>query len=102
MHFYKQNPPEPKTPTTYKIIFQGRYEIHHDTRLYKLLPNGEKQLIPLEKYKGYRAYTIDGTRHKVHTLMAQCFIPNPQNRSCVRHLNNKPTDNRLSNLEWTR
>jgi DNA-binding CsgD family transcriptional regulator len=35
-----------------------------------------------------------------HRLVAEAFIPNPDNLPIVRHLNNNPSDNRKSNLCW--
>lgn len=36
----------------------------------------------------------------VHRAMALAFIPNPDNKPMVNHLNAKRDDNRLDNLEW--
>lgn len=45
---------------------------------------------------------IDGQRRYeyIHRLMAKAFIPNPHNFPVVRHLNDIPHDNDLSNLCW--
>lgn len=43
-----------------------------------------------------------GVRHReyIHRLVAESFVPNPNNCPIVRHLNDYPDDNDASNLAW--
>lgn len=40
------------------------------------------------------------TGEYVHRVIAQTFIPNPEDKRCVNHINGMKHDNRLVNLEW--
>jgi hypothetical protein len=36
----------------------------------------------------------------VHRLVAENYIPNPNNLRCVMHMDDDPTNNHVSNLQW--
>lgn len=36
----------------------------------------------------------------IHRLVAEAFIPNPDNLSCVNHKDENPLNNNVDNLEW--
>ena len=44
--------------------------------------------------------TGDREVKRVHELVAQAFIPNPEGKRRVRHKDGNITNNRADNLEW--
>lgn len=57
-----------------------------------------------DKY-GYMSVCLckDGApkRVRIHRLVATSFIPNPDNKRTINHINGCKTDNYVSNLEWS-
>lgn len=49
---------------------------------------------------GYLRVRVEGKRYFVHRLVAESFIPNPQNLPVVMHLDNCKTHNSKENLRW--
>ncbi len=103
-------------PEIWKAVkgYEGLYEVS-DSGIVKALAvrklfgttfqnRGEYALnMPLSKY-GYKKVVLCKDRHRkdttVHKVVAQAFIPNPENKIAINHKNGVKTDNRVANLEW--
>ena len=94
--------------------YEGLYEVSNLGRIkslkrlvkkwdgYRIV--SEKILTPRVNNRGYLRINLckDGITKTFspHRLVAEAFIPNPDNLPCVNHKDENPLNNVVSNLEW--
>jgi hypothetical protein len=49
---------------------------------------------------GYFRVKLDGKLHYIHRVVAQTYIPNPEKKATVNHMDGDKNNNMLCNLEW--
>ena len=61
---------------------------------------GYKELVQTLNDNGYPTVRINKVQKTVHRLVALAFIPNPENKTQVNHINHIKYNNNVENLEW--
>ena len=87
------------------VGYEGMYEVSSYGRVKSFKPRSNGKILKGKIDKGGYLLVIlckdkKQTTYKVHRLVAEHFIPNPQNKPCIDHINTVRTDNRVENLRW--
>lgn len=82
--------------------FKGLYKVSSFGRVFSVKNN--KILKPRAVGKGYLKVALCKTGYckqvKIHRLVATEFIPNPENKPCIDHVDNNKKNNNVNNLRW--
>lgn len=80
-------------PLGFEVSSKGRVRINYGDRV---------SYVKLQQTSdGYQTVSILGKQPRVHTLVATAFIPNPENKKVVNHIDGNKSNNCVANLEWS-
>lgn len=78
---------------------------HKDGRVFHNKPRLKKQTVnygymEVRLFNENKLGHVEGRLERTHRLIANAFIPNPENKPFIDHINTIRHDNRIENLRW--
>ena len=88
-----------------KLLEFPKYMITEEGKLYRTLKSGDiKQIIGSQNGHGYIQVTLMDGKEKMirlmHRLVAEQYIPNPEHKLMVDHIDENKANNNVDNLRW--
>lgn len=81
--------------------FENLYQVSNTGKVRTLIHN---KIMKPDVYNGYERVTLYSPFRKrrsfVHRLVAEAFVPNPENKPIIDHIDTNPFNNNADNIKW--
>jgi hypothetical protein len=81
-------------------ILDGKYSVTRGGGIYSLLYDEPYLLRSYKSLNRPIVVRLNGKQYQVRRLVAEHFVPNPENMNCVAHLDGNRDNCEASNLKW--
>ena len=84
--------------------YEGLYSVTEDGRVYSHKRHKFLKAGKTGPYRNYFSVVLckngEAIQYRVHRLVAETYLDNPNNLPCVNHKDENTLNNHMSNLEW--
>ncbi|KAA6378566.1 MAG: hypothetical protein EZS28_025909, partial [Streblomastix strix] len=81
------------------LVADNEFEIN-DTYPHQIRRISDQDIKEPIVHQGYYTICLNGKQYQLHRLIAQNFIPNPDNLPFIDHWDHNPANNHIENLRW--
>lgn len=77
--------------------YENIYAVSNKGRVKNIISNS---LMSIFRVGNYLKVSLESKQYYLHKIIAEAFIPNPENKPHVDHVDTNPLNNNIDNLRW--